>query len=103
MDDLPAMDSIAELVDSPLAPMFCLHKPLTLEGRTVLVRQRQGRQCGKLNWPQLGPRVPDVRGAGTCRPIGCLKAARRLRRSLMGRCCKRAGDHCRFGWNRQGA
>jgi hypothetical protein len=41
-DNLPAMDPIPELVDGPLAPEFCLHKPLTLEGRTVLVRQRQG-------------------------------------------------------------
>jgi hypothetical protein len=61
--DLPALDTIAELEDGPLASFFRLYKTLTLERRTVVVRQRQGRQRGKLDWPRLGSGFAVARGA----------------------------------------
>ena len=47
--DLAALEPKAELVNGPIASSFRLHKTLKFERSTLLVRQPQGRQCGKLD------------------------------------------------------
>jgi hypothetical protein len=99
-DDLPAMDPIAELVDGPVVSLFRLHKTLTFERRTVFIRQPQGRQCGKLDWPRLGSGVAVARGAQSCRHNRIWNVARRMG-PFMRRVCEHDRDDCRLGWNGQ--